>query len=150
MVHPYMFSKVIVINDVKPDEVKNDVKLDEVKYDVKSGVRSIDVELDVGKQIRNEQLFTARERMLEWVCMEARKLGFGIVIGRFDNGSNRRQTFVTMRFERNGTYIPPIRKLKRNDIELRKCECLFKLHRYHKVDDTWKFNVISNLHNHAL
>lgn len=38
MVHPYMFTKVVVSNDVKSDKVKNDVK---------SGARMIDVELDV-------------------------------------------------------------------------------------------------------
>ena len=46
MVHPYMFLKVAISNDVNLDEVKDDVKLDEVK--------------DVGQHFRNEQLFTAR------------------------------------------------------------------------------------------
>ncbi|XP_050889706.1 uncharacterized protein LOC127094994 [Lathyrus oleraceus] len=82
--------------------------------------------------------------------IKASKLEFNIVIGRSDNGSNRRQSFVTMRCERSDTYVPPIRKLKRDDTRSRKCECLFKLHGYRKVDDTWKFNVISGLHNHAL
>lgn len=94
-----MFPKVIVSNDVKLDEVKNDVK---------SGARSVDIELDVGQQIRNEQLFTAREHMLEWVYMEPRKLGFGIVIGMSDSGSSRRQAFVIMRRKRSGTYVPLI------------------------------------------
>lgn len=65
--------------------------------------------------------------------MEARKLGVVIVIR---SGSNRRQTFVTMRCERSGTYVPPIRKLKCDDIEWRKCECSFKLRGYLKMDDT--------------
>lgn len=87
-----------------------------MKDDVKSGARPVDVELDVGQQIRNEQLFTAREDMLKWVCMKATKLRFDIVIGRSDIGSYRRQTFLTMRCERSGTYVTPIRKLKRDDI----------------------------------
>lgn len=41
--------------------------------------------------------------MLEWVRMEAKELRFDIVIRRPDSGSNRRQTFVTMRCERSGT-----------------------------------------------
>lgn len=44
--------------------------------------------------------------------MEAGKLGFDIVIGRSDNGFDRRQTFITMRCERSGTYQPSIRKLE--------------------------------------
>lgn len=52
--------------------------------------------------------------------------------------------------ERSGTYHPPIKKLKLDDTESRKCECLFKLHGYYKVNDTCKFNVVSGIHNHAL
>lgn len=66
------------------------------------------------------------------------------------DSSNKRQTFVTMRCERSDTYVPPIQKLKRDDSGSRKSECMFKLHGYSKVDDTWKFNVIYSLHNHAL
>lgn len=46
--------------------MNDDVKPDEVKYDVKLVV----VETDVGQHFRNEQLFTSREHMLEWVHME--------------------------------------------------------------------------------
>lgn len=88
--------------------------------------------------------------MLQWVCREVRKLWFGIVIRRFDNYSDRRQTFVTMIYERSGTYQPKIRRLKRDDIGSRKCECLFKLCGYCMVDETWRFNVIFGIHNHAL
>lgn len=97
-----MFPKVVVSNDAKPDVVKDDVK-------------SVVIEIDVGQHFRNEQVFSAHEHMLEWVCMEARKLGFDIVIKRPDNGSNRRKPFVTMRCERSGMYVPPICKLKRDD-----------------------------------
>lgn len=78
------------------------------------------------------------------------KLGFGVVIGRYGNGSDRRQIFVTMSCERSGTYQPSIRKLKRDDTRSRKCERQFKSHEYHKANDTWKFNVISGIHNHTL
>lgn len=43
-----------------------------------------------------------------------------------------------------------IRKLKRDDTGSRKCERLFKLHGYHKANYTWKLNVVSDIHNHAL
>lgn len=41
--------------------------------------------------------------------MEARKLGFAIVVRRYDNGSNRREAFATMRCKRSGTYIPQLK-----------------------------------------
>lgn len=90
MVHLNMFHKDVVSNDVKLDEVKDDIKLDEVKDDVKLDVKPVVVEIDVGQYFRNEQLFTAREHMLHWVHMKAVKLRFDIIIGRPDNGLNRR------------------------------------------------------------
>lgn len=77
-------------------------------------------------------------------------MGFGDVIERPDNGSDKRRAFVTMRCERSGTYQPLIRKLKRDDTGSRKCECLFKLHEYRMTNETWKFNVIPGIHNHVL
>lgn len=71
--------------------------------------------------------------MLQWVRREVRKLGFGIVIGRSENGSDRRQTFVKMICERGGTYQLKFRKLKQDDTGLRKCECPFKL-----LDTIWQ------------
>ncbi|XP_050889094.1 uncharacterized protein LOC127094282 [Lathyrus oleraceus] len=71
------------------------------------------------------------------------KLGFGIVIGRSDNGLDRRQAFVAMICERSGMYQPRLRNFKRDDTRSRKCECPFKLRGYHMGDETWKFNMIS-------
>lgn len=88
--------------------------------------------------------------MLQWVCMKAKKMGFGVVIGKSDNDSDIRQTFVIMRCEISGMYQPLIRTLKQDDTESRKCECLFKLREHRTADETWKFNVISGIHNHAL
>lgn len=132
MVHPYMFPEDIVSDDAKPDVVKDDVKLDQVKDDVKPFF----VEIDVGQYFRNETLFITREHMLEWVRMEAKQLEFGVVFRRSDNGLNRRQAFITMRYERSSTYTPPIWKLKYDDTRSRKCECPFKLRRYYKVNNT--------------
>lgn len=95
-------------------------------------------------------MFIVREPMLQGVRRKTEKLGFGIIIWRSDNGSDRRQTFVTMICKRNGTYQLSIRNLKRDDTRSRKCECPFKLCGYCMEDDTWKFNVISVIHNHAL
>lgn len=78
--------------------------------DLKPGVTPVVVEIDVSQQFRNELLFTTREHMLQWGRVEFRKLGFGIIIGRSYICSNRRQVFATMRCERSGTYVVPIRK----------------------------------------
>lgn len=45
MVHPNLFLKVVVSNDVKPNVVKDNVKPDEVK----DGVKLVVVEIDVGQ-----------------------------------------------------------------------------------------------------
>lgn len=82
--------------------------------------------------------------------MEAEKLEFGVVVRRSDNGSDERQSFVTMRYKRSGTYQPHIRKLKRYDIVSKKCEYPVKLHKYCMEDEIWKFNVIFGIHNHVL
>ncbi|XP_058783103.1 uncharacterized protein LOC131657758 [Vicia villosa] len=89
MVHPYMFTKAVVSNDVKQDKVKDDFKSDEVQDEIKPGevkddARPVVVEIDVH--------------------MEAKKLRFGIVIGRSVKGSNRRKAFASMRCERSGMY----------------------------------------------
>ncbi|XP_050895505.1 uncharacterized protein LOC127102138 [Lathyrus oleraceus] len=82
--------------------------------------------------------------------MEAGKLGFCVITGKYDNDSDRRQTFVTMRCESSGMYQSMIRKLKHDGTRSRKCEYPFKLCRYRKANDTWKFNVVSGMHDYAL
>ncbi|XP_050895737.1 uncharacterized protein LOC127102411 [Lathyrus oleraceus] len=150
MVHPYMFPKDTMRMDIKADEVKNYVKPDEVKDDVKLGARLIVIEVDVLEPFANKYEFIVHKHKLQWVHMEAGKLGFSIVIERSNNSSNRRQAFVTMRCKRSDTYQPPIRKLKRDDTGSRKGECPFKLCGYCKADDTLKLYVVYGTHNHAL
>ncbi|XP_058762910.1 uncharacterized protein LOC131636301 [Vicia villosa] len=94
--------------------------------------------------------FTCREHLLERVRNEASKLGFGIVMTRSDNGTNRRQAFVVMKCERGENYIPTNRKLKHDYTGLRKCVCPFKLCISCRVDGLWRFSVVYGLHNHAL
>lgn len=65
--------------------------------------------------------------MLQWIRTETSKLRFGVVIEKSDNGLDIRGAFVTMTYERSEKYIPPLRNLKRDDIDSRKCKCLFKL-----------------------
>ncbi|XP_050888590.1 uncharacterized protein LOC127093722 [Lathyrus oleraceus] len=110
----------------------------------------VDVKIGVGKQFTNEYEFVVREHILERIRIEAAKLGFNVVIGRPNYGSNRRQTFVTLRCKRNDKYTKPIRKLKHDGTNSRKCECHFKLCGYLMVNNTWTFNVICGIHNHGM
>lgn len=139
---PDTFLKTIVY--VKLYEVENNVKTGNVEDDVKS----IDVKVDVHEQFTTEHEFVEREHMLQWIRIAVAKLGFNVIIGRSDNGSNRRHTFVTMRCETSGTYQQPIRKLKQDDTKSRKCDFPFKVRGYRKANSTWKFNAVSGIHSH--
>ncbi|XP_058747029.1 uncharacterized protein LOC131620019 [Vicia villosa] len=88
--------------------------------------------------------------MLHWIRTEATKLGFGVVIGRYDYDTFRINEFVTLTCERSGKYIRRIQKLKRDDTGSRKCECPFRLCGYLLANNKWKFNVICGLHNYDL
>lgn len=123
MVHLNTFSKTIVYMDVKSGDVKNDIK----SIDVEVDVRSVVVEVEVREQFKSKHEFVEHEHMLQWICMEAVKLEFNVLIGRSDNDSDTRHTFVTIRCERSDKYQQPIRKLKRDDIGSRKCECPFNI-----------------------
>lgn len=52
--------------------------------------------VDVANDFRNNQEFESRIQMLQWICMEDSKFGFGVVIRRSDNASNRICAFMTM------------------------------------------------------
>ncbi|XP_050896345.1 uncharacterized protein LOC127103101 [Lathyrus oleraceus] len=129
MVHPNVFSKEVVSANVQGVVVKA---------------------VDVGNQFKSKQEFESRDQMLQWIRTEASKLGFGVVTGRFDNGSDKRCVFVTMTRERSRKYRTPLRNFKRDDTGSRKCECPFKVHGYMLTNKNWRFNVICGLHNHDL
>ncbi|XP_058753695.1 protein FAR1-RELATED SEQUENCE 5-like [Vicia villosa] len=56
-----------------------------------------------------------RESMLTWIRRKAIDLGFGVVIGRSNNDTARRNPFVTMLCERSGKYNPPLKKFRKDD-----------------------------------
>lgn len=74
MVHPGVFPKHVVSSDVKCVVVKK---------------------VDIGNQFKIEQEFKFRDHMFQWIRMESFKMGFIVVIGRSDNGSDNRCAFVT-------------------------------------------------------
>ena len=106
MVHPDNISKELVsTNDVSPN-VQGVV------------VKSV----DVGDGFNNKQEFDDRDSMLTWIRRIATRLGFGVVIARSNNDSERRNTFVTLLCERSGIYQTPLRNFKRDDTGSRRCE----------------------------
>ena len=109
-----LFSLDIVHHDVFPKSIVSP----DVKY-------VIFKEVDIGNQFPNEQEFKFCDHMLQRIL--AFKLGFGVVIQRSDNDSDRRCAFMTMTCQRSRKYKTPLQKLKPYDIDSRKCECLFKL-----------------------
>ncbi|XP_050908120.1 uncharacterized protein LOC127121717 [Lathyrus oleraceus] len=129
MVHPDVFPKQVVSPDVQGVVVKA---------------------VYVANQFKNKQEFEYRDQMLQWIRMEASILGFGVVIGRSDNGSGRRCAFVTMTCEISGKYRTLLQNFKREDTGSRKCEWLFKVRGYTLANKNWRFNVICDLYNHDL
>lgn len=125
--HPYVFPKHVVSPDVKGAAVKA---------------------INVGNRFKNEQEFEFRDHILQWIHTDASKMEFGVVIGRSDNGLDKRCAFVTMTCERSGKYIPPLQNFKRDDTGSRKCECPFKLCGYMLANNKLRFNIIFGLHNH--
>ncbi|XP_050895587.1 uncharacterized protein LOC127102230 [Lathyrus oleraceus] len=135
---PDVFSKQVVSQNVQGVVVSPDVQGVVVKA------------VDVGNDFKNKQEFESRDHMLQWICMEASKLGFDVVIGRSDNGLDKRCAFETMTCERSGKYITPLRNFKKDDNGTRKCDCEFKVRGYMLANKKWRFNVICGLHNHDL
>ncbi|XP_058778673.1 protein FAR1-RELATED SEQUENCE 3-like [Vicia villosa] len=143
MVHP---DNIVTDELVVPDEVNIDDRPNEPVNDVKT----ITVVVDVRPQFTNDMTFACREHLLDWVRNKASKLGFGIVILRFDNGSSRRKAFVVLNCERGGKYVRTNRVLKHNDTGSRKCACSLKLRVSRRIDRLWRFSDICGVHNHAL
>ncbi|XP_058741061.1 uncharacterized protein LOC131613405 [Vicia villosa] len=133
---------------VHPDNISRElVHLVDVSLNVEGMVVKA---VDVSGDFNNRQEFYDRESMLTWICRNATNLGFDTVIGRSDNGTARRNAFVTTLCERSGKYHPPLRKFKRDGTGTRKYECLFKICSYMVASKKWRFSVICGLHNHDM
>ncbi|XP_058726912.1 uncharacterized protein LOC131598315 [Vicia villosa] len=143
MVHP---DNIVGDELVVPEGVNVDAKPNEPVNDVKT----ITVAVDIRPQFTNDMTFACREHVLDWVRNEASKLGFDIVILRFDNGSSRRKSFVVLNCERGEKHVRTNRVLKHDDMGSRKCACPFKLRVTCRIDGLCHFSVICRVHNHAL
>ncbi|XP_058784120.1 uncharacterized protein LOC131658885 [Vicia villosa] len=119
--------------------------------DVGTGIDGVVANVvDVGGDFRCKQDFDDRESMLTWLRRNATNLGFGVVIGRSDNGTVRRNLFVTILCERSGKYHPPLKNFKRDDTGTRKCECQFKTRCYMLASTKWRCFVVCGFYNHDL
>lgn len=67
-------------------------------------VKSIVVEVDVCEQLTIKHEFVEHEHLLKWIRTKASILGLCVVTWRYDNGFDKRHTFVTMRSKRGGKY----------------------------------------------
>ncbi|XP_058784489.1 uncharacterized protein LOC131659295 [Vicia villosa] len=134
---------------------EKEVTLEEVNVDAKpyepvNDVKTITVAVVVRAQFANDMTFACHEHVLDWVRNEASKIGFDIVILRFDNGSSRRKAFVVLNCERGGKYVGTNQVLKHDDTGSRKCACPLKLRVTCRIDGLWRISVICEIHNHAL
>ncbi|XP_058754564.1 uncharacterized protein LOC131627723 [Vicia villosa] len=133
---------------VHPDNILNKLaSLVDVSASIDEVVANV---VDVGGDFISKHDFDDRESMLTWIRRKAVNLGFGVVIGRSDNGTARRNPFVTMLCERSGKYNPPLKKFKKDDMSTRKCECPFKIRCYMLASKKWRSSIIYGLHNHEL
>ena len=96
------------------------------------------------------QKFATQNDFLEWVRAKARKLGFSTVIGKSDNGGNGRSAFVTLIYERGGSYTEYKRKSRREIVGSVKCECPFRLRGYLLTNGDWSLKVGDGKHNHDM
>jgi len=97
-----------------------------------------------------KQKFATRNDLLEWVREKARKLDFSTVIGKFDNGGNGRNAFVTLICEREGPYTEYKRMTRREIAGSVKCECPFWLRGYLLTAGDWSLKVGDGKHNHDM
>jgi len=88
--------------------------------------------------------------LLEWAREKARKLGFSTVIGKSDNGGNGRSTFVTLIYERGGSYPEYKRKIWNEIAGSVKRECPFWLRGYLLTAGDWSLKVGDGRHNHDM
>jgi hypothetical protein len=133
--------KTSMVN-VKPCKVKD-------KSNGESTNKSMVVELafDFRLQFTINRKFTTRKEMQQWICGEARKLGFVVVVAKSDNGGNNRKTLVVMCYQRMWQSYGLLQQETEVTTTL-KCKCSFRLKSYLLSCGQWSVNVIDETHNH--
>ncbi|GAU21453.1 hypothetical protein TSUD_32840 [Trifolium subterraneum] len=94
--------------------------------------------------------YNVRDEMIEWCRKEATKAGFTIVIGKSDNGGNRRKPYFLLSCSRGDVYKEKKRILKKQDTTTKKFMCPFRLRGYFLASQEWKLSVVCGEHNHEM
>ncbi|MCH82112.1 FAR1-related protein [Trifolium medium] len=92
--------------DAKP--VKEQPKVDVMSIKEQPKVDTPKVDFRV--HFTTERKFDSHAEMISWVRDEAYKLGFVVVIAKFDSGWNNRKPFVTLGCQRGSEYRKYINK----------------------------------------
>ncbi|XP_045831510.1 uncharacterized protein LOC123922888 [Trifolium pratense] len=112
--------------------------------------RPVAYEIDTSDHFYTEMATPDRDELIRWAREIALKLKFAIVIGKSDNGSDKRKQYFRLDCERGGRYVSTNKKLKSDQTGTRKCGCPFRLRGYCHADKTWHLTVVNGKHNHEL
>jgi hypothetical protein len=127
---------------VKPSKVED-------KIDEQSNNKPVEPAVDFRQQFTMVRNFSTRQQMQDWVCGEAKKLGFVAVVVKSDNGGNKKKAFVVMGCQRGDAHKAYINK-KQEAAETLKCNCPFKVRTYFLSSGEWTVSVIDGTHNHIM
>src|SRR6266487_1444742 len=94
---------------------------------VEPNVEQPNVVVNTGNYFFQCEKYKVRDEMIEWCRKEATQAGFTIVIGKSDNGGNRRKPYFLLSCSRGGVYKEKKRILKKQDTATKKLICPFRL-----------------------
>jgi hypothetical protein len=117
---------------------------------VEPDVEQPNVVVNTGNYFFHCEKYKVRDEMIEWCRKEATKAGFTIVIGKSDNGGNRRKPYFLLSCSRGGVYKENKRKLKKEDTATKTLKCPFRLRGYFLASEEWKLSVVCGEHNHEM
>ncbi|GAU37262.1 hypothetical protein TSUD_319160 [Trifolium subterraneum] len=117
---------------------------------VEPDVEQPNVVVNTGNYFFQCEKYKVRDEMIEWCRKEATKAGFTIVIGKSDNGGNRRKPYFLLSCSRGGVYKENKRKLKKQDTATKTLKCSFRLRGYFLASQEWKLSVVCGEHNHEM
>lgn len=93
-------------------------------------VETVVTSTDHQEHFTTKRMFSTLNNLLGWVREEVMKVGFSIVIGKSNKGGYGRNVFVTVIYERGGSYIGYKKLSGRKIYGLVKCECPFSVRGY--------------------
>jgi hypothetical protein len=140
--------------EVTPSKVEAKPNIDEASIHVEaslyvdSNVAPLDVnEVDTTQFFSSEVTWKDRDDLLNWVCRQANREGFIVVI----HISNFNNPMLQLLFERSGDHKTSRKRMKYEATGSRKCGCMFMLRGYliRKTND-WRLYILNGVHNHEM